>query len=254
MLKVMTNLGLWQGGQFFPGYFTFQDPYKSRAPPWHKNLINTYTNKTYLPVSCPFETLLESAILTLVSVVLVYGTGSVSSACIGQVPSDGSLEEGLAALAGKLSIVFSTGLVSTDNTFYLRCRNFIWTVSWAICRGYRCGGWGIWLCIFGYLSLRLWYCCHRLGCYWGWWGRLLGCCLRCLRHRGRRRWCSWSWSIGHCSVESTIVGRRTPFLQPVVGGSHDFLSPSSAGVPQEVGCLTGVFTIAISILNTYSVD
>ena len=40
------------------------------------------------------------------------------------------------------------------------------------------------------------------------------------------------------------------FFSPSSADPHDFLSPSSAGVPQEVGWLTGVFTIAISILNT----
>ena len=191
---------------------------------WEPNIIRTPIGRTF-PSHAHLETLLESAILTLVSVMLVYGTGSVSSARVGQVPSDGSLEEGLAALAGKLSIVFSTGLVSTDHTFYVwGC--LVWTVRWTICSGYCCSGWGgcTWWCVFGYLSLRLWYCCHRLGCYRGWcWGRLLGCCLWCLRHRGRGRWRSWSRRSSHCSVQSTIVRRRAPFLQSIVGWSPWFL-------------------------------
>ena len=62
------------------------------------------------------ETLLESAVLTLVPMMLIYGTVLVAAASVGQVPPDRPLEEALAALTSDLAIVFARTLVRADNT------------------------------------------------------------------------------------------------------------------------------------------
>ncbi len=215
---------LMTGGKFFHLVTLLPGPIVNQGPPWHKNLSNIRTpiGRTF-PSHAHFETLLESTILTLVSVVLVNGTTPVAPAGVGQVSSHGSLEEGLAPLAGKLSVVLSTGLVPTHNTLNLRpC--LVGTVSGAIGAGYRGGArsgrcrWGV----LDHVCVGLWNRCHRLGSHWGRWGRgLLGCCLRSLRHGGRRRWRSRSRSCGHCPVE--LILRRAPLLQAVVRWSPGLL-------------------------------
>lgn len=71
------------------------------------------------PSHAHLETFLEAAILALVPVVLVDGTRSVASARVRQVPSDGTLEEALAALARELAVVFAGRLVRAHDTFYV---------------------------------------------------------------------------------------------------------------------------------------
>lgn len=68
-----------------------------------------------LPSHSHLETFLESAVLALVPVVLVDGTVPVAPARVRQVPADAALEEGLAALAGELTVVLAAGLVAADH-------------------------------------------------------------------------------------------------------------------------------------------
>ncbi|GFT32109.1 hypothetical protein NPIL_672051 [Nephila pilipes] len=62
---------------------------------------------------------LEPTVLALVPVVLVNGAVAVAPACVGEVPSDTPLEEGLASFASKLTIVLAAGLVAAHHTLDL---------------------------------------------------------------------------------------------------------------------------------------
>lgn len=66
-----------------------------------------------------FQALLQPAVLALVPMVLVDGTVSVPPAGVTQVPSDRALEEALAALAGKLAVVFAAGLVPAHHAVHV---------------------------------------------------------------------------------------------------------------------------------------
>ena len=68
--------------------------------------IRTFTSHAHL------ETLLESAVLALVAVVLVYGTVSVSAACVRQIPPHRPLEETFAAFARELSVVLAATFIA----------------------------------------------------------------------------------------------------------------------------------------------
>jgi len=62
------------------------------------------------------EALLQPAILTLVPVVLVDRAVAVAATRVAQVPADAPLEEALATFTGELSVVFSGGFVTADDT------------------------------------------------------------------------------------------------------------------------------------------
>ncbi|KFM61896.1 hypothetical protein X975_26569, partial [Stegodyphus mimosarum] len=72
-----------------------------------------------LPSHSHLEAFLEPAVLALVPVVLVDRTVPVAPARVRQIPPDAPLEEGFAALARELTIVFPTGLVATHHALYM---------------------------------------------------------------------------------------------------------------------------------------
>lgn len=78
---------------------------------WHSAPLDGF------PSHANFEAFFEAAVLTLIAVVLVNGTVPVGTTSIAQVPPYTPLEETLAALAGKLAIMFATRLVPTNHTF-----------------------------------------------------------------------------------------------------------------------------------------
>lgn len=60
-----------------------------------------------------FEALFESAVLTLVAVMLVYGAVPVPSAGVAEIPAHATFEERLTSLARELTVVLSRTLVTT---------------------------------------------------------------------------------------------------------------------------------------------
>lgn len=72
-------------------------------------------NARTLSAHAHFETLFESAVLALVPMVLVDGAVSVASTRVREVPSHRAFEEGLAALAGELAVVFARALVAAHD-------------------------------------------------------------------------------------------------------------------------------------------
>lgn len=82
-----------------------------------------------LPSHSHLETFLQTTVLALVPMMLVNRTVPIAPALIGQISSDAAFEERLASFARKLSVMFATGFVSTDHTFYMLLSStvFFWT-------------------------------------------------------------------------------------------------------------------------------
>lgn len=72
-----------------------------------------------LPSHSHLQAFLQTAVLALVSVVLVNGAVPIATALVCQIPPDTTFEEGLAPFTSKLSIMFSTGFISANHTFNL---------------------------------------------------------------------------------------------------------------------------------------
>lgn len=72
-----------------------------------------------LPSHSHLQAFLQTAVLALVSVMLVNGTVPIATALVGQIPADTAFEEGLAPFTCKLSVMFPTGFISTNHTFDL---------------------------------------------------------------------------------------------------------------------------------------
>lgn len=72
-----------------------------------------------LPSHSHLQAFLQTAVLALVSVVLVNGTVPIATALVCQIPSDTAFEEGLTSFTSKLSVMFSTGFISANHTFNL---------------------------------------------------------------------------------------------------------------------------------------
>lgn len=64
-------------------------------------------------------TLSQSTVLTLVAVMLIYRAVPRCTTSVAEVPTDATLEERLAPLAGKYSIVFSRRLVAANCALHL---------------------------------------------------------------------------------------------------------------------------------------
>lgn len=74
------------------------------------------------PPHAHFEALLETAVLALVAVVLVDGTGSAGPAGVAQVAAHASLEEAFAAFAGELAVVLPAGFIAAHDALDVRAR------------------------------------------------------------------------------------------------------------------------------------
>lgn len=72
-----------------------------------------------LPSHSHLQAFLQTAVLALVSVVLVNGAVPIATALVCQIPPDTTFEEGLASFTSKLSVMFSTGFISANHTFNL---------------------------------------------------------------------------------------------------------------------------------------
>ena len=84
----------------------------------HQSLVDLEKlAKLTLTTHSRLQTLLKPAVLALVSVMLIYGTISVASTRVGQVPPDGAFEERLATFTCELAVMFAATLVTTNNTF-----------------------------------------------------------------------------------------------------------------------------------------
>jgi len=68
-------------------------------------------------IHAELEALLKSAVLALVTMVLIDGTVMVSATRVGQITSHRTLEEALAALARQYAVMFTGTFVSANNAF-----------------------------------------------------------------------------------------------------------------------------------------
>ena len=175
------------------------------------------TNNLTFSSHAHFEALFQTAILTLVSVVLINWAISVCPTWVCEISSYTPLEETFTPFTGELSIMFATTFVSTYHTLYLLltrwvsiwCLRFmwllwglLWSMPWGMCcclllRGLlllrltpssRCSiglsSWCSWSSLLRRLTWTRWGCrCHR--CSRLWW--------RLYRYWGWRWGCRWGW-------------------------------------------------------------
>lgn len=80
---------------------------------WHPSSLHCF------PSHANFEAFFESAVLTLIAMVLVNGTIPVGTACVSEVPSYAPFKKAFTALARELAIVFATGFVPTNHALYM---------------------------------------------------------------------------------------------------------------------------------------
>lgn len=90
-----------------------------------KDCWETESLSRTFPPHADFEAFLQAAVLALVAVVLVHGTGPVGPAGVGQVPPDAALEETLTSLARELSVVLPAGFVPAHDALDLLALLFV---------------------------------------------------------------------------------------------------------------------------------
>ena len=116
LLLLLRVKGCWRiVGRWYSTTLNGWKLYKVQKTCWKRMKSKKYL-RTFL-THADFDALFESAVLALIAMVLVDWTIPVASARVGQVPSDGSLEEAFTTFTRELTVMFSRTFVSTNDAF-----------------------------------------------------------------------------------------------------------------------------------------